>query len=131
MIRSLIFDFDGLILDTETPEFRAWQEVFAEYERDIDLPTWTRYVGRASEEFDPHAYLESLVGRPLNRKEIRSKRKRRNMDLLLAERVLPGVESCLSQAKALNLKIGIASSSPRRWVVPHLERLVLRTILTA
>ncbi len=28
MLRALIFDFDGLILDTETPEFHAWQEIY-------------------------------------------------------------------------------------------------------
>ena len=124
-IRALVFDFDGLILDTETPEFIAWQEVFAEYEKEIDISTWTDYVGRASEEFDPHTYLESLVGRPLDRVEIRTKRRRRNRDLLLAEPVLPGVATCISQAKELNLKIGIASSSPRGWVVQHLERIGL------
>jgi len=124
-IRALVFDFDGLILDTETPEFRAWQEVFAEYEKDIDLSTWTDYVGKASEEFDPHTYLESLVGRSLDRVEIRNKRRRRNRDLLVAEPILPGVEACLFHGKELSLRIGIASSSPKDWVVPHLDRLGL------
>jgi HAD superfamily hydrolase (TIGR01509 family) len=125
-IRALVFDFDGLILDTETPEFQAWQEVFAGYKKTIDLRTWTEYVGKASEEFDPHSYLESLVGRSLDRAEIKTRRKLRNSDLLSAQKLLPGVETCLSEAKDLRLRVGIASSSPRKWVLPHLERLGIR-----
>ena len=30
-ISALIFDFDGVILDTETPEFHIWQDIFAEH----------------------------------------------------------------------------------------------------
>ena len=28
MIRAIVFDFDGLILDTELPEFQSWQEIY-------------------------------------------------------------------------------------------------------
>ena len=31
MITALIFDFDGLILDTETAEVRTWQNIYAEF----------------------------------------------------------------------------------------------------
>jgi len=31
MIRALIFDFDGLILETEGPIFQSWQEVYRAY----------------------------------------------------------------------------------------------------
>ena len=31
MIDTLIFDFDGVIIDTETPDFDTWQKVFQDY----------------------------------------------------------------------------------------------------
>jgi len=30
-LEGILFDFDGLILDTETPIFQAWQEKFREH----------------------------------------------------------------------------------------------------
>lgn len=46
MIRALIFDFDGLILDTETPEFQSWQEIYQEYGCVLSLSTWAECVGK-------------------------------------------------------------------------------------
>ena len=67
MIQALIFDFDGLILDTEQSEFQAWQEVYAEHNVYLPLEQWALCIGGAAELFDPYAYLESLVGRSVQR----------------------------------------------------------------
>ena len=37
MIQALVIDFDGLILDTEGPDYRAWQEIFREHGCDLYL----------------------------------------------------------------------------------------------
>jgi len=42
-----------------------------------------------------------------------------------AQPILPGVEDYLHLAKVENLKLGIASSSNRRWVAGNLKRLEL------
>lgn len=47
------------------------------------------------------------------------------MELLEKERVLPGVESLLKEAKETGLTTAIASSSDRPWVISHLKRLNL------
>jgi HAD superfamily hydrolase (TIGR01509 family) len=39
--------------------------------------------------------------------------------------VLPGIEEWLTEARRLGLKLGIASSSTRQWVMGHLDRLGL------
>ena len=60
-IRALIFDFDGLILDTETPDLMAWQEIFAEHELELDHAFWCQFVGRHGGMLDVVAHLEQLA----------------------------------------------------------------------
>ncbi len=63
MIQALIFDFDGLILDTETPEVRIWQELFSQYGQEFPLDEWVRtVVGSTVSNLDPVVQLEKLTG---------------------------------------------------------------------
>ena len=122
MLRALIFDFDGLILDTETPEFHAWQKIYRLHDTALALEDWLPCIGTGSV-FDPHAHLETLTGSTLDRQEIASARKLCNEELIARETLCPGVLSTLQAARVANLRIGLASSSSRAWVEPHLSRL--------
>jgi beta-phosphoglucomutase-like phosphatase (HAD superfamily) len=62
MIRALIFDFDGLILDTETPVYRSWQEFYASYGGRLEYDEWAQVVGTVSKEADHFARLEAQIG---------------------------------------------------------------------
>ena len=122
-MKALIFDFDGLILDTEVSELRSWREIYAEYNADLPIEQWAICIGSGADAFDPFAYLESQIGYTVDRKDILARRRTRHLELLAAEVVLPGVETYLHDAKRLGLKIGLASSSSRKWVSEHLSRL--------
>lgn len=126
IIRALIFDFDGLILDTELPAFLSWQEIFKEYGGHLPLSTWATCIGTSEDAFAPLDYLETQLGRPVDREAIRWKREQREIELLQAQRILPGVKDYITDAKELDLKLGLASSSSRDWVTKHLSRLGLR-----
>jgi len=133
MIRGLIFDFDGLILDTESPEYRSWQEVFWSYGCDLPVTDWAAGIGRGAGDmpFDPYAFLEAASAQSVDRAAIRTWRRRRYADLVAAEAVLPGVEDYLIAARRRDLVVGVASSSSHAWVDGHLTRLGLRSHITA
>lgn len=127
-MRALIFDFDGTILDTETPEFRAWEKIYRQYGQILPRDPWLAAVGVAPDEatFDPYTHLEALVGTPLDRQRLRERRRKVFYDALAVEPIRAGVTDWLEQATALGLAVGVASSSPYDWVHGHLERLGLR-----
>lgn len=121
-VRALIFDFDGLILDTELPEFQAWQEIFEAHGATLALDVWAQVIGSADHGWDPYAHLEFLAGSEVDRPAIRSARRARLSELIADQRALPGVEEYVRDARRLGLRCGIASSSPRDWVVRHLRQ---------
>lgn len=123
-IRGLIFDFDGLILDTELPVFHSLQEICQEHGCSLSLASWASYIG-TSHEFNILDYLEAQLGHPVDRAAIAAKRRERELELIQLQSVMPGVEGYISEAKRLGLKLGLASSSSRAWVTEHLTRLGL------
>jgi HAD superfamily hydrolase (TIGR01509 family) len=126
MIEALVFDFDGLILDTESSSLQTWQEIYAEFGCDLPFETWAKSIGgSAAEPFDACEYLETLLGRPVPREDLRSRRRLRHVEIVETLLPLPGVEDYLREAKRLGLKIGLASSSRHEWVDAHLARLGL------
>jgi len=122
-IRALVFDFDGLLVDTETPELQVWQDLFQEHRQTVDHARWARNIGRRTSDYDPFDHLEALTGRRLDREQLLAEHKRRHAVIMESQGLLPGVEQMLGDARRLGLKTGIASSASRRWILKHLDRL--------
>jgi len=127
-MRGLIFDFDGLILDTELPDYHAWQEVYKSYGVSLPLAKWGEIIGgNAESNFEPHEYLEALVGMPVDREQIWVARRKSYLNHLENQPILPGVMDYLDEARQRGLKLAVASSSPENWVDGHLTRLGLQS----
>ena len=122
MIEALVLDFDGTILETETPDYRSWQETFELFGVSLDRSVWASYVGGASGGFDVLGHLAKLSGRAFDHDAVRLRRRRRYLALVEAEPLRPGVLDFIASAERLGLKLGVASSATRNWVVGHLER---------
>lgn len=122
-IRGLVFDFDGLIVDTEVPAFRSWEEIYEEHGCKLPLSSWVTLIGTSARPFEPFDYLQEQYGRPLDRISIEERRQRRRIELVEAEPLLPGIKDYLENARRLGLRLGVASSSAHDWVDGHLHRL--------
>ncbi len=122
MIRALIFDFDGLILDTESPMRASWMEIHAEAGLTIEEEAWAGILGSSAD--PPRAYelLDAHLGEPVDRAALREKRLERELELLAAERPMSGVRALIDAAIDDDLRIGIASSSDRAWVLRLLRQ---------
>lgn len=122
MFRAIVFDFDGLILDTEEPVYRSWLEVYQAHGEELPFERWIQIVGSTTAGFHPQHHLEERLGRPLT-KEVLDRRIGRRTELILANKVLPGVVDTIEAARGKGMKLGVASSSTAEWVRGHLARL--------
>lgn len=124
---AVIFDFDGLILDTETPDITAWQEIFREHGVEFPDAWWIEAIGKGVDLIDeaPEDLLARMLGKEIDRADVTKRYLERKMGWIHAEPIRPGVERALAEAKELGLRLAIASSSRHPWVDGHLARLGL------
>jgi HAD superfamily hydrolase (TIGR01509 family) len=125
MIEAVILDFDGLILDTETPFRRSWEEIYAEHGLTVPPAVWAELIGSSVDPAEAYDLLERHLGRAIDRGAIRERRMARELEFLKDEAVMPGVRELIEDATARGIRLAIASSSEREWVVGHLEAIGL------
>ena len=121
-IRAFLFDFDGLILDTETASRAGWEWLYREHGHELPPERWAAIVGTTGV-WSPMDHLEELVGEPLARKELDERRYAHEISLIEAEELRPGIADYIAAAGRLGLKRAIVSSSSRPWIDMHLSRL--------
>jgi HAD superfamily hydrolase (TIGR01509 family) len=117
-----LFDFDGLIVDTESPSLAAWRRLYEQHGQELTLGRWSAAIGTIGG-FDPLGHLEELVGSPLERDLLAARQREHELTLVEAEALRPGIADYLADAERLGLKKAIVSSSSRGWVDGHLRRL--------
>lgn len=120
MLRALVLDFDGLVVDTETTALESWQELYRQLGAELPLNAWAGTIGTWEAPWNPVEDLTARVGRPPTPAEL-AKRRGRELALSLRQPLLPGVWELLCAARDSDLELGIASSSSRAWVARHLE----------
>ena len=124
MLKALIFDFDGLILDTETPEVLVWQSIYKDHGFELPLDEWKKTIGGYGiSNFDAAEHLALLSSGRLDPVSSKARYRKETEAIIHASPILPGVVDMIEQAKAAGIKVAIGSSSPHSWVDTHAKRL--------
>ncbi len=124
MLKALIFDFDGLILDTETPEVLVWQSIYRDHGFELPLDEWKKTIGGYGiSNFDAAEHLALLSSGRLDPVSSKARYRKETEAIIHASPILPGVVDMIEQAKAAGIKVAIGSSSPHSWVDTHAKRL--------
>ncbi|MBY0119180.1 HAD-IA family hydrolase [Paenibacillus sp. FSL R5-0623] len=126
MIKALVFDFDGTIIDTETAWYIAFRDAYKEHGVDLTLEMYSQCIGTSLKTFNPYEYLITDLNLPIDREAFRESVQLQHAALMNKEVVRPGIQSYLDEARKAGLKLAVASSSKREWVEQHLEQLKLK-----
>lgn len=130
MRRGLILDFDGVILDTETPLHESWRLVFEQRGvAPIPLDRWATSMGRHDDDsllIRPLDELAAALGQPVDADAVQGERRAIRDRLLSTEPVAVGLVELLEAAERLGTAVAIASSSPSDWVLRHLDERGIR-----
>jgi HAD superfamily hydrolase (TIGR01509 family) len=123
-LRAIVFDFDGLILDTEWSVYQAISEIYSDHGHELDLEWWRTIVGTVGGG-DWSQRLEALVGTPLDHDALNDLSVQLHHDFADTLQPLPGVADLIDAAHADGVRLAVASSSMTRWLERHLTRLGL------
>lgn len=124
MIRALLLDFDGLLYDTESSAYGAWEQLYAEHGVHLSLRTWVgEVIGRppGASGFDPLAELERLTGQRCDRDAMLAERDARRQ-AMLPHHLMPGADALLAGANDAGIKTAIVTSNSLVNVEGHLAR---------
>ena len=126
-LKAVVFDFDGLVVDTESVGYFTWKEIFDAHKVDLPVERYAQLVGTSFENgYDPRRDLEESTGKTFEWERVEAEWRVREHSLGLSLEPLPGVLDRLAEARAMGLSVAIASSSQRTWIDMWVERLNLR-----
>lgn len=129
-MKALIFDYDGLIVDTETPEYECWRRIYEEHGQELGPEHWAHVVGGpAGGNMDKE--LERRLGRVLDWERLHARRIVHHQELMRSQGLLPGVKDLMALARTRGWAVGVASSSSSAWVEGGLERFGLMAYVQA
>jgi HAD superfamily hydrolase (TIGR01509 family) len=122
---AILFDFDGVLVDTEWAIYQSWRRLFEDHGHPLPLELYTRCIGSDFATWSPKLHLEDLTGRDFDWHDLDASRQAEIMAELADAGPMPGAVELLERVRAAGLPCAVVSSSSHHWVDGWLERLDL------
>ncbi|RPJ31042.1 MAG: HAD family phosphatase [Verrucomicrobiaceae bacterium] len=122
---AVLFDFDGVLVDTEWAIYQSWRRVFEAHAHDLPLEIYTRCIGSDFATWSPKTHLEDLTGLAFDWHDLDTRRQEEIMAELGGAGPMHGVSEVLGKLPAAGLPAAVVSSSSHHWVDGWLEKLSL------
>jgi HAD superfamily hydrolase (TIGR01509 family) len=124
-LKAVLFDFDGVLVDTEWAIYQAWRRTFESHGHDLPLEIYTRCIGTDFATWSPKTHLEELTGLAFDWHDLDGRRQQEIRRDLGDIGAMAGVEPLLEKLAARGLPMAVVSSSSHSWVDGWLEKLGL------
>lgn len=122
---AVLFDFDGVLVDTEWAIYQAWRRTFEAHDHELPLEVYTRCIGSDFATWSPKTHLEDLTGLAFDWHDLDARRQAEIMAELNGAGPMHGATKLLKRVNILNLPAAVVSSSSHHWVDGWLEKLGL------
>ena len=120
---AVLFDFDGVLVDTEWAIYQAWLRTFQTHGHDLPLDIYTHCIGSDFATWSPKTHLEELTGQSFDWHDLDARRQEEILAELTHEGTMPGVIALLEKLTAAGIRRAVVSSSSHHWVDGWLEKL--------
>ena len=131
-VAAVIFDFDGIILDSETPEYESHRRIYERCGVALTVDQWCGVIGTWSEGHDEQWFArlcaQSAEAPP---RDAYFAERRRIFDEIVPATPMRGIRELLAGLREAAIPTAIASSAPARWVIGAVERLGIRPLFEA
>lgn len=123
MFSGIIFDFDGVLVDTEWAIFRSWADLYTREGQQLTVQDYAPCLGAGYSRWNPAEHLETLTGKRYDWEAENAARQAQLEADLARQPLMPGAAELLHWCHEHGVPMVVASSSSRRWVAGWLERL--------
>ncbi len=120
---AVLFDFDGVLVDTEWAIYQAWLRTFQKHGHELPLEVYTRCIGSDFATWSPKTHLEELSGLDFDWHDLDARRQEEILAELTHEGTMPGVIPLLEMLANSGIRRAVVSSSSHHWVDGWLEKL--------
>ena len=114
MIKAVIFDMDGVIVDSESTHVKIERELILQYGGSINPEFLERFCG-TTDSFFWQAIVKEFDLK-VTPKHLSDEKNKRFIEKIKDLNLFPGVYSLIENIKEKKIKLALASSSRRNWI---------------